>query len=228
MISFVSGMPYSENASSVLDRSRAATPASDSFASVLANTRAGGQTASIANLQFAMQASKSVANAQTTGLAAKSSAKTGQAAAKPLIYDLRQCGYFSLADENGRITYKGVTFQCDRQKNRLTLGDVSNEKNCIKVGLARGGSLVFNKGSKGDLLKAMQMFDKEDQDRILSAIYKDKIARNTYNQDKQKQTDSVLGMAPDDDEYTKDSLSGEPEGYAKNDMQTAAEGSIQF
>lgn len=166
MISFVSGMPYSESASSVLDRSRAATPASDSFASVLANTRAGGQTASIANLQFAMQASKSVANAQTTGLAAKSSAKTGQAAAKPLIYDLRQCGYFSLADENGRITYKGVTFQCDRQKNRLTLGDVSNEKNCIKVGLARGGSLVFNKNSKGDLLKALQMFDKEDQDRI--------------------------------------------------------------
>lgn len=212
MISFVSGMPFNETTSSVLGRNRAAAAAgaeasvtAGTFASVLADTRAAGQTA------------KSFANAQAAGKSAK-----------PLVYNLRQCGYFNLADENDEITYNGVTFQCDRKKNRLTLGDVSNEKNCIKVGLSRGGSLVFNKGSKGDLLKALQMFDKEDQDRILSAIYKDKIARNTYNQDKQKQTDSVLGLAPEDDEYTNDSLSGEPEGYVKNDMQTAAEGSIQF
>lgn len=213
MISFVFGMPYSESASSVLSRSRAAAAESGSFASVLANTRTGEQTA------------KSSANAQAAGPAAKSCAKSGQTG-KPLVYNLRQCGYFSLADEDGRITYKGVTFQCDRQKNRLALGDVYNEKNCIKVGLSRGGSLVFNKGSKGDLLKAIQMFDKEDQDRILAAIYKDEIARNTYNQDRQEQTDSILGMAPDDDEYTEDSLSGEPEGYIKNDGQLAAEGEV--
>lgn len=206
MISFVFGMPYSETASSVLGKTRAAAAGSASFVDTLAKAGAAGQT---------------------TALLSSRTQAAGQAK-KPLVYDLRPCGYFSLADENGQITYKGVTFQCDRQKNRLTLGDVSNEKACIKVGLKRGGSLVFNRNSKGDLLKALQMFDKEDRDRILAAIYKDEIARSTYNRDRQEQMDSVLGMAPDDDEYTEDAVSGEPEGYLKNDEQLAAEGNVQI
>ena len=129
MISFVSGMPFNETASSVLGRNRAAAAAgaeaavtAGTFASVLADTRAAGQTA------------KSFANAQAAGKSAK-----------PLVYNLRQCGYFNLADENDEITYNGVTFQCDRKKNRLTLGDVSNEKNCIKVGLSEADLEVMCK-----------------------------------------------------------------------------------
>lgn len=134
---------------------------------------------------------------------------------------------FNLADEDGNITYKGVTFRCNREKNQLLLGDVSNEKNCIKVGLSQGGSLVFNRNSKGGLLKALSMFDKVYQDRTLSAIYQDKIAQNTYNRDRQEQADSILGMTPEGGEYTEDILSDELEGYIKNEVQTAAEGNVQ-
>ncbi|GEM_PF-6507234 len=36
------------------------------------------------------------------------------------------------------------------------------------------------------------MFDKEDQDRILEAIYKDKIARNTLEKSKLEEMDAVM------------------------------------
>ena len=43
-----------------------------------------------------------------------------------------------------------------------------------------------------DLLRALPMFDKEDQDRILEAIYKDKIARNTLEKSKLEEMDAVM------------------------------------
>lgn len=42
--------------------------------------------------------------------------------------------------EDGVIEYNGVVFVCDYDHNRLTLGDTSNEKDCINIPLSGGGS----------------------------------------------------------------------------------------
>ncbi len=81
--------------------------------------------------------------------------------------------YSLMADENGIVKYKGVEFRCDYENNRLCLGDVSNPKNCITVGLERGGCLVFNRENIDDLVKAIDMFSPEDINRIMRAIAQD-------------------------------------------------------
>ena len=81
--------------------------------------------------------------------------------------------YSLMADENGIVKYKGVEFRCDYENNRLCLGDVSNPKNCITVGLERGGCLVFNWENIDDLVKAIDMFSPEDINRIMRAIAQD-------------------------------------------------------
>lgn len=72
--------------------------------------------------------------------------------------------------ENGVITYNGVTFYCDTEKNQLCLGDVSNPNNCLIVSLENGGCLMVNHDRIGDLSKAITMFSPEDQKRIMYAI----------------------------------------------------------
>ena len=81
--------------------------------------------------------------------------------------------YSLLADENGIVNYKGVEFRCDYENNRLCLGDVTNPKNCITVGLEKGGCLVFNRENIDDLVKAIDMFSPEDINRIIRAIAQD-------------------------------------------------------
>lgn len=81
--------------------------------------------------------------------------------------------YSLMADENGMVKYKGVEFRCDYENNRLCLGDVSNPKNCITVGLEKGGCLVFNRDNIDDLVKAIDMFSPEDINRIMRAIAQD-------------------------------------------------------
>ena len=81
--------------------------------------------------------------------------------------------YSLMADENGIVKYKGVEFRCDYENNRICLGDVSNPKNCITVGLERGGCLVFNRENIDDLVKAIDMFSPEDINRIMRAIAQD-------------------------------------------------------
>lgn len=81
--------------------------------------------------------------------------------------------YSLMADENGIVKYKGVEFRCDYENNRLCLGDVSNPKNCITVGLEKGGCLVFNRDNIDDLVKAIDMFSPEDINRIMRAIAQD-------------------------------------------------------
>ena len=66
-----------------------------------------------------------------------------------------------------------MEFRCDYENNRLCLGDVSNPKNCITVGLERGGCLVFNRENIDDLVKAIDMFSPEDINRIMRAIAQD-------------------------------------------------------
>ena len=75
--------------------------------------------------------------------------------------------------ENGVIEYEGVVFVCDYDHNRLTLGDTSNEKNCINIPLSGGGSLLVNRDNIDDLSRAIGMFSPEDVKRILEALAKD-------------------------------------------------------
>ncbi len=81
--------------------------------------------------------------------------------------------YSLMADERGIVMYKGVEFRCDYENNRLCLGDVSNPKNCITVGLEKGGCLVFNRNNTDDLVRAIGMFSPEDVNRIMRAIAED-------------------------------------------------------
>lgn len=75
--------------------------------------------------------------------------------------------------ENGVIEYEGVVFVCDYDHNRLTLGDTSNEKNCINIPLSGGGSLLVNRDNIDALSKAIGMFSPEDVKRILEALARD-------------------------------------------------------
>ena len=68
-------------------------------------------------------------------------------------------------------------FICDRLTDALTLGDVSNPNNCIRVGLAKGGSLFFNRDDAGSVMNAITMFSPEDQERIVKAIQIDNMAQ---------------------------------------------------
>ena len=40
--------------------------------------------------------------------------------------------------QNGTITYKGVTFVCDTDRNRITLGDVTDRSKCLNISLKGG------------------------------------------------------------------------------------------
>ena len=75
--------------------------------------------------------------------------------------------------EDGVIEYNGVVFVCDYDHNRLTLGDTSNEKDCINIPLSGGGSLLVNRNNIDALSKAIGMFSPEDVKRILEALARD-------------------------------------------------------
>lgn len=81
----------------------------------------------------------------------------------------KKCPYQALA-KDGVIEYNGVTFVCDYERNQITLGNVSNKKDCITVALSEGGSLVVNRDNLSDLAKAIGMFSPEDVNRIMRAI----------------------------------------------------------
>ena len=84
--------------------------------------------------------------------------------------------YFAMA-KDGMIAYQGAVFICDRLTDTLTLGDVSSPNDCIRVGLAKGGSLFFNRDDAGSLMNAITMFSPEDQERIVKAIQIDNMAQ---------------------------------------------------
>ncbi len=48
--------------------------------------------------------------------------------------------------QNGTITYKGVTFVCDTDRNRITLGDVTDRSKCLNISLKGGGCLMWSTG----------------------------------------------------------------------------------
>lgn len=84
--------------------------------------------------------------------------------------------------EDGVINYNGVTFVCDETRNALLLGDCSDMKNCIRVNLENGGSLIVNRENLGELSSAISMFSPEDIRRILCAIADDKKIQATQKE----------------------------------------------
>ena len=76
--------------------------------------------------------------------------------------------------QNGTITYKGVTFVCDTDRNRITLGDVTDRSKCLNISLKGGGCLMVNRDNLSDLSQAITMFCPEDINRIMTAIAEDK------------------------------------------------------
>ena len=108
----------------------------------------------------------------------------------------RPCEYFKLDDGSGMIKYGRTTFMCDYKRNRLTLGDVSNEDNCLNIPLSKGGSLTVNRNNISDLLQSLPMFSEEDQAIILKAIQDDRIARQAKSSKKMNRfSDSVMRIA---------------------------------
>lgn len=77
-----------------------------------------------------------------------------------------------------------MTLYCDDEHNQITIGDVSNPKNCLNIPLSGGGSLVVNRDNLGDLANVIGMFSPEDINRIMRAI-----AQDTKAQAMQKEID---------------------------------------
>lgn len=101
--------------------------------------------------------------------------------------------YAYLADESGYITYNGVSFFCDYEKNRICLGDVSDLRECICVGLSEGGSLVVNRDNLGDLADAIGMFSPEDVNRIMRAIAQDTMCQRKLHEIDEMENGEVAG-----------------------------------
>lgn len=126
--------------------------------------------------------------------------------------------------ENGVIEYEGVVFVCDYDHNRLTLGDTSNEKNCINIPLSGGGSLLVNRNNIDSLSKAIGMFSPEDVNRILRALAKDKKIREMEKElDDMENGDNVdsneeTSETPDADKVAGKDLSGTAGESEKEDL----------
>lgn len=89
---------------------------------------------------------------------------------------------YSHLAKDGIIAYNGAVFVCDEEKNALLLGDCSDMKNCIRVSLEDGGSLIVNRDNLGELSSAISMFSPEDIRRILCAIADDKKIQSTQKE----------------------------------------------
>lgn len=89
--------------------------------------------------------------------------------------------YAAYADGN-IITYNGVVFSCDSEKNAICLGDMSNRGDVLTIPLEGGGSLMVNRNAIGMLAGAMSMFSPEDANRIMRAITTDKKAQETQQE----------------------------------------------
>lgn len=84
-----------------------------------------------------------------------------------------QAPYSHLADESGNITYNGVIFNCNNEKQAICLGDVSDMDNVLTIPLSGGGCLMVNRDNIDSLAKAIGMFSPEDMGIIMRAIAQD-------------------------------------------------------
>ena len=84
---------------------------------------------------------------------------------------------YAAREKNGVIEYNGVIFNCDEERNAITLGDTTNAANTLTIPLEKGGCLMVNRDNLGQLADAIGMFSPEDVNRILRAIAADNKAR---------------------------------------------------
>lgn len=91
----------------------------------------------------------------------------------------KECVPYGYLAKDGVISYNGVIFVCDEEKNAICLGDMSDKKNVLTIPLSGGGSLMVNRDNLGDLSAAISMFSPEDINRIMRAIADDKKAQET-------------------------------------------------
>lgn len=117
-----------------------------------------------------------------------------------LLGNDRRAPYSAMANENGIIEYKGVTFQCDYEHNRLCLGNVSDVRNCITVELEGGGVLVFNRANVDDLIRAIDMFSPTDINRIMRAIAQDAKLRQIQMEIEDETSGERVLDKPEDEE----------------------------
>ena len=87
----------------------------------------------------------------------------------PVAREAKVCPYSSLA-KDGIIENNGNIFICDYENNRITLGDMTNKKDCIFIDLPSGGVLGVNKNAMSSLADSMEMFSPEDQQAIMNAM----------------------------------------------------------
>ena len=92
--------------------------------------------------------------------------------------------------KDGVITYNGVTFVCDYDKNAICLGDMSDRSKVLSIPLSKGGSLMVNRDNIGELSKAIGMFSPEDVNRILRAIALDAQCQRKLQEIEEAENDS--------------------------------------
>ena len=120
--------------------------------------------------------------------------------AKDYVKDNRPCEYFDLADSTGHIGYKGAIYYCNKESNRLELGNVSDESKCIRIKLSKGGSLLVNRENIDQLLMSISMFSAKDQGLIMQAVMKDRIATEAKKKaETQENTKDLLDIFSSDD-----------------------------
>lgn len=89
--------------------------------------------------------------------------------------------------KNGFIEYNGVTFVCDPDQNAICLGDVSDKRKTLNIGLSGGGVLKVNVDNLEELMQAIGMFSPEDINNILRAV-------SIYKKSKEIQTEMEAGI----------------------------------
>jgi hypothetical protein len=106
---------------------------------------------------------------------------------------------YGYLEQDGVITFNGVTFVCDEQSNSICLGDMSNPKNVLTIPLENGGSLKVNRNNIGDLSKAISMFSPEDINRIMRAIADDNKAQEELHEIEDEEN-SISKLTSDNEE----------------------------
>ncbi|MCM1194271.1 MAG: hypothetical protein NC389_17845 [Acetatifactor muris] len=84
--------------------------------------------------------------------------------------------------KDGVIEYNGVCFVCDERTNSICLGDMTDEKQVLKIPLSAGGCLKVNRANLGQLSDAIGMFCPEDVNRIMRAIAQDTKVQELKNE----------------------------------------------
>lgn len=90
--------------------------------------------------------------------------------------------WYLLADDDGLVSYNGVTFVLNSENQQLCLGDMDEKDNILTIPLSRGGTLKVNRDNIDDLGRAIGMFSPEDINRILRAISEDAQCRRKLNE----------------------------------------------